>query len=296
MLIVCLAYVYQSLSIGQVDKNNYTYNIKKRMDCSDYLKLIKQKTPRAEKVSWNENSELCMVFVEFRKLDIIPTNLYNIANIYGNSNTSIIIIHSKLNKELITDTVKDWTGVRLVQLTQNESSIDEYNRILTSVGFWKLFEKHKFVLINQWDSYLFRKIPQKFFNYDYVGGPTSYIYVLRNNSIKHVCADDCEWCSGKCKRVQSTFDYHPNDIVYSCMNGGLSLRKVSAMIDLCSKKPFKGEPEDIYFCFSYLYRPSVHEALEFVEHLPYDGIPVSCHKIWAKHNLTDYAIQLFNKL
>ena len=261
------------------------------MNCSEYLELIKQKTSKVEQVSWEENAELCMVFVEFRKLDIIPVNLYNIANVYGNSDTSLVILHSKVNKELISETVKDWKGVRLVQLTRNESSIDEYNRFFTSVGFWKLFEKHKFVLINQWDSYLFKKIPQKFFNYDYVGGPCGHFYVLRNNRIINLCSDNCK--CGHCINKQSTFDYHSNDITFSMLNGGLSLRKVSAMIDLCSKKKFMGEPEDVFFCLSYLYKPSRHEASEFVQDIKYDDLPIGCHKIWENHN-KEYILKLIN--
>ena len=261
------------------------------MDCSEYLELVKQKTFKVEKVSWKENADLCMVYVEFRKLDIIPWNLYNIAKVYGGTDTSLVILHSKVNRDIIKETTKNWNGVKLIEFTQDESSIADYNKFFTSVNFWKLFEKHKFVLINQWDSFLFRKIPQKFFNYDYVGAPCGHVFVLRNTMLTNLCSDTCR--CGNCTNKQSTFDYQPCDVVYSMLNGGLSLRKVSAMIDLCRKKAFRGESEDVYFCLSYLYKPSRHEAKEFsVQDFTYD-LPVGCHKIWENQH-KEYILKLFN--
>tara|TARA_Y100000389_G_scaffold203076_1_gene250349 strand:+ start:576 stop:1352 length:777 start_codon:yes stop_codon:yes gene_type:complete len=255
------------------------------MNCSEYLELIKQKTSKVEQVSWEENADLCMVFVEFRKLDIIPVNLYNIANVYGNSDTSLVILHSKVNKELITETVKDWKGVRLIQLTQNESSIDEYNKFFTSVGFWRLFEKHKFVLINQWDSYLFKKIPQKFFNYDYVGPPCDHFYGIKDGKVFTLP-----------NKYQYTIDPHEN--IFTILCGGFSLRNVEKSKLLCERKHFNNEPEDVYFSMSFLSKPSIHESLEFGigAYIGYRiDNSVGCHKIWESSN-KEYILNLFNNV
>jgi hypothetical protein len=188
--------------------------------------------------------------------------------------------------------VKGWEGVKFIKISNDESSLDEFNKTFTSPSFWSLFRKHNFVLINQWDSYLFRKIPEKFFSYEYVGAPTGHFYVRRSNMLMNLCADKCG--CGNCRWKQSSFDYHPHDIVYYMFNGGFSLRKVSAMIDLCNKKRFNGEPEDVYFCISYLEKPPRYEAKEFsVQDWKYTGIPVGCHKIWENQD-KEYILKLFN--
>jgi len=267
------------------------------MNLDEYLSLVKNNThkPIQKNTVWAEDSKLCVVYAEFRNLDIIPWNLYNLANVYGGTDASLTILHSGVCRNIILETIKDWKNVKCIQMTEDQSSVDNYNLIFTNVNFWKLFEKHEFILLNQWDSYIFRKIPDKFFNFDYVGAPTGHIYVKRdNNTWLNLCSDECK--CGNCRWKKSTFDYHPSDVVYSMMNGGFSLRKVSAMIDLCSKKPYpKGQPEDVYFCLSYLYKPSIHEAKEFsVQGWKYDDgdVPVGCHKIWENED-KKYILKLF---
>jgi hypothetical protein len=86
------------------------------------------------------------------------------------------------------------------------------------------------------------------------------------------------------------FDTFPNKFIL--LNGGFSLRKVSTTIDLCKKKPWRGEPEDVYFTISDLTRPSREEAKEFgIQVLKYDD-PVGCHQVWVDHDL-EYIQSLF---
>ena len=93
-------------------------------------------------------------------------------------------------------------------------SNNDYNRILTSTSFWKDLKLDK-VLIFQHDSQLLRHGIEEFLEYDFIGAPL----------------------------------YH---IPMPAMNGGLSLRNTSKMLEIIEKYPYQGMPihgnEDIYFC------------------------------------------------
>lgn len=88
----------------------------------------------------------------------------------------------------------------------------DYNELLTSYDFWRSVQFDK-VLIFQHDSGLLRKGIEEFLDYDFIGAPL----------------------------------YH---IDFPCMNGGLSLRSVPAMIEACMQLPWNPSlgNEDIYFC------------------------------------------------
>lgn len=88
----------------------------------------------------------------------------------------------------------------------------DYNALLTSPDFWHSLPFDK-VLIFQHDSGLLRKGIEDYLKYDFIGAPL----------------------------------YH---IDFPCMNGGLSLRSVPAMIEACMQLPWNPSlgNEDIYFC------------------------------------------------
>lgn len=260
------------------------------MFVDEYIDLIK-KTKKPINTKWNPESKLCMLYVECRDMEIIPYNLYNICNIYGGTDAAMVIAYSEVNKKRIFETTSTWEGVKYLKISENESSIQEFNYIFTRVNFWKFFENYNHVLINAWDSYIFRQIPEKFFKYDYVGAPCGHSFVIRNNQVLNVCGDKCE--CGNCIRKDGEFEILETDKVIRMLNGGFSLRKVSAMIELTTKKQFRGEPEDVYFVLSDLTKPEPEECKEFsVDNIPYDGIPVGCHKIWV-YNEEDYIRTLF---
>lgn len=74
------------------------------------------KEPPKEKTIWAKQSNLCMLFIEFRFMDILKYNLWNIANVYGGGDVCMTIAHSGDNKDIIYETTKDWKNVRYIQL------------------------------------------------------------------------------------------------------------------------------------------------------------------------------------
>jgi len=262
------------------------------MKKEEYINLVKQKTPVPQENTFSKSGRLCLLYIEFRHMDIIPYNLYNICNVYGGKNVGLTIVHSTENSELIHETTKDWKNVNYIEALNNSGTVEVYNELLTSPRFWLQFNDFEYVLLNQWDSYIFREVPEKFFNFDYIGGVCNHVLCRRDNQIFNICGDPCG--CGNCVRKQSTFNFHPYDVIYNIGNGGFSLRKVKKMIELCVKKKHMGEPEDVYFSVSYLTQPSRLESSEFsVQDWRYDGVPVGCHQIWERHS-DEYISKLFS--
>jgi hypothetical protein len=100
------------------------------------------------------------------------------------------------------------TGWELFKMDYPINSLDDYNRLLTSVAFWNIVPFDK-CLIFQHDSWLLRKGIDEFMDWDYVGAPWNF-----------------QEEGG---------------------NGGLSLRTVSVMKKICESEKWDGTNEDIWF-------------------------------------------------
>lgn len=266
------------------------------MNLEDYFRLVEACTPEPtkDKTVWAKGSKVCLVYIEPRPLSVVKHNLWNICNVYGGSNVDITLLHSSHNKDMILSITRDWENVRCIVEDTKLSSVDEYSRFLASVAFWDLFSEYEYVCIHQWDSYIFKKIPEKFFAFDFVGAPTGHFYVPFRGGIMNICHErcTCDRCLVGDHYFKERHFIHDPNIITMC-NGGLSLRKVSAMRDVCTSKQYRGEPEDLYFCLHHINKPSREEAKEFsVQDFTYDGIPFGCHKIWESQQ-EDYIKRLF---
>ena len=249
-----------------------------------YFDIVREytKEPPPEKTKWAKTAKLCMLFGEFRHIDTIKQNLWNLANIYGGGDTGLVITHSGDNRDIIMETTKGWENVRYMQLYEKNVGKNIADYICVKPEFWEQFLDFEYVLTNTWDSYIFKKIPDKYFNYDVVGGLVAHFYVQLNGQTVNICADDC-----KCPRClmgdhflkAKNFTHFPNKMYVYC--GGFFLRNVRATIDLCKRKQWRGEPDDVYFSLSDLKKPTYEEACEFaVNHIKHPD-PVGCHAPWC---------------
>lgn len=249
------------------------------MELDTYTNLVKEYTKPVTKCNWGgKSNRLCVVYVEFRYLDIIPWNLYNLANVYGESGYDLVILCGGENVDIIQNTVKDWSGgLHIVKMFENNIDIPTYNRTFTDYNFYKLFEKYEYMLINQWDTYIFKQIPEKFYKYDYIGAPWGHTMVMRDGAVYTICGKGCG--CGDCKNL--TFEIRDSDRVIKIGNGGFSFRNIRKMMDVCKSPPFTGVNEDVLFSIACENVPDIETAKEFaVEHLQYEGVPVGCHQIW----------------
>lgn len=254
------------------------------MNVEEYKKLVSSytQTPTHSKTVWSKNSKLCMMYIEFRNMDIIKYNLWNIANVYGGGDTSLAIVYSGDNKDIVMETTKDWENVIYIQEFENNVDVTEYSRLNTSYDFWNRFSNFEHVLTNSWDSYIFKKVPEKFFKYDMVGGLVAHYYIECNGSLYNICSDNCK-CP-RCNRGEHPFkhkymrEYPDKKYLY---NGGFFLRNIKSTIETCKNKPWRGEPDDVYFSLSNMTKPPIEEVPEFsVNHVKRPD-PVGCHQVWV---------------
>lgn len=122
----------------------------------------------------------------------------------------IIVENRKENLQKIKDNHFSFLPVNsTLYINDKVKSIAEYNQLLTSKAFWNnIDEEH--VLIIQHDSALLRKGLDEFAEYDYIGAPWKFEPYVGN--------------------------------------GGLSMRKRSAMLRILDEVPYNGtDNEDIYF-------------------------------------------------
>lgn len=90
------------------------------------------------------------------------------------------------------------------------NNINDYNQLMVNRFFWENIKEEN-ILIFQSDSCLLREGIEDFYQFDYIGAP-----------IKH--------------------------IPFPAMNGGLSFRHKSAMLEVIEHIPYNGGNEDMYFC------------------------------------------------
>ena len=235
---------------------------------------------------------LSLVIVEPREHPWMRAVLHNVARVYGGSGAQLYIFHGTQNKEFVDAIIGGWTGVQLRSVGKDNFSIFDYDDLLTSPSFYDSFPTSH-CLVFQTDVLLRRRVPSKFFEFDYVGAPWP----------KPPPADI----------VDGRATYRHSGL--KCVgNGGFSLRSVPAMRDLCANcswkemadKRFAEQPKDAtgvplnakvkadspntYFvdedCFitarTPLDRlPHNHEAQEFsVENLWHSN-PCGLHKAWT---------------
>ena len=141
----------------------------------------------------------------------------------------------------------DWNYYRYgFFFTQGETAIDTYNRVLTSRAFWETYpEEH--ILIIQPDTVCLSPLDERFLRYGMIGAP----------------------CGSLDKFT---------------MNGGLSLRQRSVMLECLHATPEPAEPEDVFFTRVIRDRalapvPDLATAMEFSVESLWDGktVPFGVH-------------------
>lgn len=232
----------------------------------DYMyKLLLERIPEPSlnnKIWSDTPSKLGVCLIEFREHEYMKAVLHNMCNIYGGTSTSLYIIHGNSNEDFVKDIIKDWSNVRTIKYDYDNINIDIYNEIMTSTEFYDHFET-EFVLIFQTDTLIRKQIPEKFFEYKYVGAP---------------------W-----KGYPNDFPDNPSVLIGNKLvgNGGFSLRNVQKMKDICSKHLYKDSKrkinEDVYITnfLNISDIPRVDIAKQFsVEWVYYDD-PVGLHHVWT---------------
>lgn len=156
------------------------------------------------------------VIVEPRNHLALPLVIFQTASILG-PEWPIYLFHGTNNLDLALSIQAIEPSLTLISLARANLSVSEYSQLLTDSSFWIRIPTDSHVLVFQTDSLLLRNSPHKiqdFLCWDYVGAPWRHL---------------------------------PQDIGG---NGGLSLRRKSAMLAAISRLAGRGTdlPEDLRFC------------------------------------------------
>ena len=196
----------------------------------------------------NKSSYNCLI-IEPRNHEFLEKIMINFAFKLGNQFT-MQLLHGNKNKELANNIKNKIKNLNLVNLNIDNLTIKEYSRLLKKDIFWENIKGDK-VLIFQTDTYLFKEIPEKFLQYDYIGAP----WEKENIDSKTFVG-----------------------------NGGLSIRNKKIIIDICKKYGNNDIDlsEDVFFskyCKICKYNlASKNVAKEFsVENVYYHN-PIGIHK------------------
>jgi len=191
------------------------------------------------------------IILEPRKHPAFEMVLLNFLENLG-SDWTIIILHGLKNMYYLLDLINtkflDYIDrIKLVKLKIIDLTIKDYNKILCSTDFYKHIPTEIF-LIFQLDTLicpLYKDLIYNFLNYDYVGAPW-----INKNKVG---------------------------------NGGLSLRKKSAMLKIINENPLniKGDIQEDYFFSDLCYnKPTVELAKEFSIETMYTTKSFGIHKPW----------------
>lgn len=232
---------------------------KKRLVIEDRIySILKSKYMLKLKEFWStytvpRQSDRCIVIVERRIHPNLEFILYNAA--YFARGWSIAIVCSDVNVDYIKGILgHNLEQVHLIQMFKGNPNPDvgknEYNYLLQESRFYSALPSEN-LLMMEMDTYLRKPIPDTIFQYDYVAAPYAWD----------------ETMSG----------------------GGLSFRKRSKMLEICSTYRYRESAQDVYASKGMnmigASVPSFEESLEyFCESCLYED-PIGLHQWWTFFSL-----------
>jgi hypothetical protein len=202
-----------------------------------------------------EPREKCAVIVETRSHPHLSYVMRNVMHFLDPS-WGLCVVHGSENREYVESIVSGWGEVLLIDSGIGALTPERYNDFVCCESFWRQVPSET-ILMFQSDSILRRSGIDEFLDLDYVGAP--WMHALVGNA--------------GCGPVG---------------NGGLSLRKKSAMLDILANHEHEpGLTEDQYFS-RWLYHdgyrvPSLEAAALFSTETIYQPESLGLHKAWPYH-------------
>lgn len=216
----------------------------------------------------NNETNFCVI-VDSRSDPILIRVIKNFYYIMKKHGWKFVVWHGLENENMLKSELSNF-DVHYISLMCDTFTIHDYNKLLCSAFFWEKMQmlNCEYALIFQSDVILLKPIDDAFFKYDYVGAP---------------------WKEPLCITINN------KSVIMSIGNGGLSLRRVSKMLNIVNTYSWNGSmPEDVYF--SYWLRltnsiiPSKDEAEQFCMESIFN--PCAC----GIHGKLDWTTDEFNKM
>jgi hypothetical protein len=200
--------------------------------------------------------EKCAVIVETREhphLSYVVRNLLH----FLDASWGLCIVHGSGNRGFVEEMTAPWGEVLLIDSGVAEMTTEDYSALKCTPSFWEQLPSEH-VLLFQTDSLLRRAGVEEFLEYDYVGAPWMHVLVDQGSAEGPVG------------------------------NGGLSLRRRSAMLQILRDHQRGADtPEDQFFS-TFLYRdgyrlPSLEKASHFSTETIFQPASIGLHKAWLYH-------------
>lgn len=211
----------------------------------------------------NNTLKKTAVIIEPRKHPLLKYVLYNFMYFLVPKGWKFQIFCGTDNKEWLEQEIEDLKDdINIYQLPYDNLTEPMYNMLLTNGGFWKsIYNNPEYVLIFQTDCILLKDNIDEFLQYDMIGAP---------------------------------WRHSP----YKGCNGGFSLRKREAMIDICKKCEYKYENEDGWFSYTNadkLKNPELIEKMKFSMETIWSPSPTGMH---ASYKFQDHSklVELLEKM
>jgi len=226
----------------------------------EFIERTYSKVRRLPRPNVPGDSDKYVVIVEPRKHPDLEYVLRNVLHFLDDS-WGLQFFCGTENREFVTSITANWGTVHIEALPVSNLDTRAYNQLKKNTDFWQRI-RGEHVLWIEPDCLLRRPGLERFLSFDYVGAPW------------HERLAVSPYC-----RVG---------------NGGLSLRRVTAMREIAAQANPEFEligPEDVFFCVNMQLAnaqrpgefklPVAEEAAGFAVESIYAPDPVGLHKIWA---------------
>jgi len=199
--------------------------------------------------------EKCAVIVEARPHPHLGYVMRNVMHFLDDS-WGLCVVHGSENRSFVEELVRGWGDVALIDAGVDAIDMERFNDLLTHPSFWEQLPSET-LLMFQTDSILRRRGIDDFLEFDYVGAPWMHALI-----------------SGE--------ETGPVG------NGGLSLRKKSAMLEILAHHEREPDLQEDQFFSRWLYRdghrmPSLTTASLFSTETIFQPESLGLHKAWLYH-------------
>jgi hypothetical protein len=197
----------------------------------------------------------CAVIVEARPHPHLGYVMRNVMHFLDDS-WGLCVVHGGENRTFVEELVRGWGDVMLIDAGVASIDTEGFNELLTRPSFWEQLPSET-ILMFQTDSILRRRGIDAFLEFDYVGAPWMHALLSRD-------------------------DTGPVG------NGGLSLRKKRAMLEILARHEREPDLQEDQYFSRWLYRdgyrmPSLTTASLFSTETIFQPESLGLHKAWLYH-------------
>ena len=126
-------------------------------------------------LNFKKDGKLVICLIEFRVMKEIEYVMNAVLRVYKPEEIGIAVVYGTRNASFVENTFKDWNNLIFVKTEHANLDRGTYSILLKQPQFYEHFLNFSHILIYQTDALTLKKIPEKYFQYDYIGAPWTYV-------------------------------------------------------------------------------------------------------------------------